>query len=1075
MKSHIINLNKIENIFIIWVILFILLFMLLAGYLVISNEEDNAVESQKVFLGNLNKRYAGDFQRNFNLLKVHGVSANRVVSKEISLWSALPSDKIKFRRGRDGAVRGFDEYSAFFLSSKNRLNNHIRLLAEKTGSIWKRIAPIITSDFLNFYFISKDNFIRIYPPKWSQEIEADHDFSGDIFYSVGTPEKNPNRVAVWTPVYYDSIWDKWMTSLIVPLYGSRGDFIGITGSDYILDDLFQKVESINRLEKWCSGFIFSMDGRIIIHSDYMKDILNRQVKMNESLPVTGLKDLQLKEFIEGIVNGRIKMGEVFTSGDRGNLKYFTALSIDDPKWYLALYTDKRRITGIYRSLRIKIFFILAMLGLIFILIFRKTLKSIILKRINRLSEAIEAFPDQNIDISVKTDKNDEIGILEKGFSSMYNSFNEKNENLKDEIQRRKRAEEEYKKSEEKFRSIFNLGHDAIIIHDSEGKILEVNKTMLRKYGVTRDEALKGDIQSFSSPENRFEILDQLWSNVLEEKPREIEWVAMRPVDRVTFNVRINFNKIIYEGKEAMVAIVRDITKCKEVEKKADEDREKLAITLRSIGDGVIATDNRERVEFLNYVCEELTGWSSDEAIGKPIGVIFNIFDEITRRKVETPVTRVIRTGKMVLLTENIILKSKNGSEYNIEDSAAPIIDSEGIMKGVVLVFRNITGRIKSEKELLKIAKLESLSLLAGGIAHDFNNLLAGLFGNISLAKKRIDPESRAYKNLESAEGVFHKASDLTKQLLTFAKEGEPIKSVSNIAKIIEESSMFALRGSSISLELDFPEDLMRAEVDSSQINQVISNLVINAKQAMPEGGRVSISAVNFDNSAKEMPVLGTTDYIKIIVRDEGIGIPRRYLEKIFDPYFTTKQDGNGLGLATVYSIIKKHNGLVTVNSEPGVGSTFTLYIPASKNTAGDEVIDSRKPESLPAINARVLVMDDDPVIINMLEEMLGDIGCSFRSVNDGVKAIEEYKKSIEEGSPYDIVIMDLTIKGGMGGKETVIKLKDDYPHARCIVSSGYSTDPVISNFSDYGFSGYVTKPYLIKELYSEISRVLSDE
>ncbi len=737
--------------------------------------------------------------------------------------------------------------------------------------------------------------------------------------------------------------------------------------------------------------------------------------------------------------------------------------------YLVISSEERS------SLESKIFFILGVLGIVLIIIIRKLFEKMIFKRISRLNEAVEAFTDQNMDVPVEVVKDDEIGVLERGFSYMRDAVNEKIGSLTDEIQRRKSAENEYKISQDKFRNIFNSGHHAIFIFDVDGRILDVNKTMLKMFGVTRDEALKGDIRSFSSPENRFDKMDEIWRSVLDDNPHELEWLAMRPGDRSTFDIEINLNKILYERRDAVLATVRDITQRKESEKKADEDREKFAITLRSIGDGVIATDIRERVEFLNYISEELTGWSSEEAAGRPISEIFHLIDEKTRVKVETPVTRVIRTGKMMLLSENVILKSKNGSEYNIADSAAPIMDSEGTLKGVVLVFRDVTGRIKSEQELLKIAKLESLGLLAGGIAHDFNNLLAGIFGNISLAKKRIDPQSRAFKNIESAEKVYERASDLTKQLLAFSRGGKPVMEVADIRKIIEESTRLALRGSSVRLELDFPENLMRAEVDTGQISQVISNLVINSKQAMPDGGRIRISAYNYDNSEKEMPVLERISYVKITVRDEGIGIPRKYLEKIFDPYFSTKQDGSGLGLATVLSIINKHKGLVTVNSEPGEGTTFTLYIPTSIQNRDEGVTADDKPDSLPPLDARVLVMDDDPVIVNVIEDMLQEIGCNSKCVNDGVKAIEEYKKMYEEGMAYDIVIMDLTIQGGMGGKEAVKKIKGEYPHVKCIVSSGYSTDPVISNFRDYGFSGHVTKPFLLKELYNEITRVLDNE
>jgi nitrogen-specific signal transduction histidine kinase/ActR/RegA family two-component response regulator len=386
---------------------------------------------------------------------------------------------------------------------------------------------------------------------------------------------------------------------------------------------------------------------------------------------------------------------------------------------------------------------------------------------------------------------------------------------------------------------------------------------------------------------------------------------------------------------------------------------------------------------------------------------------------------------------------------------------------------DITEHKRAEEGLQRIEKLESVGRLAGGIAHDFNNILTAILGNISLAERHIEPKGKAAERLLEAKKASVRAKGLTQQLLTFSRGGAPIKEVASIAELLEESALFALRGSDVKCEFSLPDDLWSIEIDRGQMSQVITNLVINADEAMPKGGLLAIRAKNTVIEREGvLPPLPEGDYVEITVEDYGVGIPKEHLGRIFDPYFTTKQKGTGLGLATTHSIIKNHGGCITVESEPGAGTTFHIYLPASKKPV------TKKEEVEEAVQAafpgrkRILVMDDEETIRDMLSNMLSTAGFEVELASDGKEAIERYEKAMELGQPFDAVIMDLTIPGGMGGKEAIKELIKIDPDVKAIVSSGYSTDPIMADAWKYGFSAVMTKPYSISEMENTLRRIL---
>ena len=412
-----------------------------------------------------------------------------------------------------------------------------------------------------------------------------------------------------------------------------------------------------------------------------------------------------------------------------------------------------------------------------------------------------------------------------------------------------------------------------------------------------------------------------------------------------------------------------------------------------------------------------------------------------------------RDGRQIIIEGNAICNFENGKPISTQ-----------------CIFRDVTEKKKLIEELIKAQKLESLGVLAGGIAHDFNNLLTAILGNISLAKMYANPQDIIYDYLHKTEKASIRAQGLTKQLLTFAKGGAPIKKVTPLTELIKDSTSFVLRGSKVKCDYRFGQDLWAVEADEGQLSQVAQNLVINASQAMPNGGTIIIEATNESLALDESSSLPPGNYIKLIFQDHGTGIPPEHISRIFDPYFSSKSTGTGLGLAISYSIIKNHGGIITVISELGQGTVFSILLPAILN----HVLRPEKEDNLQKIGARkILIMDDDQTVREIVTAMLTVIGCSVEEAGDGKEAIALYTKAQKDGVPFDSVIMDLTIPGGMGGKEAIAALLALDPKARVVVSSGYANDPIMANYKKYGFHGFLPKPFKMDDLNKVIATVIN--
>ncbi|MEW6527953.1 MAG: PAS domain S-box protein [Spirochaetota bacterium] len=613
-------------------------------------------------------------------------------------------------------------------------------------------------------------------------------------------------------------------------------------------------------------------------------------------------------------------------------------------------------------------------------------------------------------------------------------------------------------SEAKFRTLADSSPMAIMMYQDD-KFVYVNKAAEQISGYMFEEVAHLNFWFLVHPEDKEMLINkakqrQQGSQGLDSyefriisKNGQVKWVYVTSAT------------VQYRGRPAGLVSILDITDRKKAEADLFEEKEKLRITLQSIGDGVIATDIDGRVVIINEAAQKLTGYSQSEAEGKHLSDIFAIVHELSGKPLENPVNKVLSTGHVYELSNHTVLVAKDGTQRVIADSAAPIKDKAGTIIGVVLVFRDMTEKLQLIEQIQRAQKLESVGLLAAGIAHDFNNILEGVFGYIGLANAYVkDPNisdllTQALKSIQRAKG-------LTGQLLTFSKGGQPVKKVQSIIPLLNDTVQFAISGSNVNAQFHIDDNLDNAEFDYNQISQVIQNMVINSVQAMPMGGTITICAGNISFAEGEHPLL-QGDYIRVIIADQGVGIPKEVLPKIFDPFFTTKSLGQGLGLATSYSIIARHQGTIEVESEPGKGTTFYIYIPATKK----EPEEQQKVEERKVLKGgRVLVMDDEPMMRDIMVRFLEHLGFNAVVVDDGRDAIDLYIKEKESGAPFNALIFDMTVKGGLGGKEAIEEIRKMDKDILAFVMSGYHADPVLANPQNYGFNGGLCKPFTLEEL-----------
>lgn len=637
------------------------------------------------------------------------------------------------------------------------------------------------------------------------------------------------------------------------------------------------------------------------------------------------------------------------------------------------------------------------------------------------------------------------------------------------IDKKKRLENDLKKSEQLYQDLYDNDPDMYCSVDAKtAKIVKCNHTLANKLGYTKEEIIGQEIFNIYHPS----ILSQVRALFQQFKDTGIisnEYLILQKKDGGKIDVSLNVTSIYNELGEPILSrsAWRDISIQKQAEREAFQSSSRYQKLFENMIDGfayhkIILEDGKPiDYEFLiiNDAFTKITGITREMVIGKRV-------TEALPGIENDPADWIGVYGDIALNQTSNYFESKSESL-----GKTFLVHAYCPEKGYfVTIFTDISDQKKAEEDRLRYLKNESLSILAGGIAHDYNNLLVGILGNVTLMQLNNNLDSKLKNSLIEVEKATHRASDLTNQLLTFSKGGAPITNPESIKSIIDESISFVLRGSKCKSVIHYAEHLPIVEVDAGQISQLINNIVINADQSMPEGGKIKIEVITTSVFSGGNIPLKEGKYVKISIEDEGIGINENIIPRIFDPYFTTKATGSGLGLATSYSIVKRHNGYINVESEEGKGSKFLIYLPASDK---DKKIEIHDAQALDSFEGRILFLDDDKAIQNIMYDILNHLGFDVDLADDGNKVIELYTKSITENNPYTLVITDLTVPGGMGGKETLDRLLKIDPNVTAIVSSGYSNDPVLSDFENYGFKGRLIKPYGVDQIRQVISNCLN--
>ncbi len=628
---------------------------------------------------------------------------------------------------------------------------------------------------------------------------------------------------------------------------------------------------------------------------------------------------------------------------------------------------------------------------------------------------------------------------------------------------RKRAEQDLQLSEQELRSYFNSAGDAIYVIDlKRGRILDCNQQALLQLGYTRNEILQlstQDIEVLLKPDE----IEKVHQRVRPEKTILAEGVHKRK-DGSTFPVEIRLSPINSSQSQYSIAIVRDITGRKQAEVALRKSELRFR-TLFEYAPMAISLTRSGIILYSNQKMRELFGMSLEDSVG---GFITDYFAPSQREEREERIRRRLLGLPAPSEFESVGLR-KDGSEFLMDVGLKEIQLEDGPAN--LTFVTDITERKRAEEDRVVMSKLESTGILAGGIAHDYNNLLSVILGNLELIK--MSPlDGMTFPYLEAAEKAVLAARGLTRQLITFAKGGAPVKKKVALSGLLEEQVAFTLRGSPVGFNFSIPSDLWLTEVDETQIGQVIRNIALNAREAMPEGGMVSVTAENMVLKEPSDLSLPAGSYVKISISDQGGGIPKEILSKIFDPYYSTKQRGDqkgmGLGLTICHSVIQKHGGAIAGNSRTGEGTTFQIYLPALSEGLNEERAGSDRVTVL----GRILVMDDEALIRNMISAMLSRMDYEAVLVEDGVKAVEVYRQATAQGRPFDAVILDLTVPGGMGGVKTIQELIQINFPVKAIVLSGYDNDPVLQNYERHGFRGALTKPFLFNDLKEILSRVI---
>ena len=657
------------------------------------------------------------------------------------------------------------------------------------------------------------------------------------------------------------------------------------------------------------------------------------------------------------------------------------------------------------------------------------------------------------------------------------------ENLEIQIAQRTQSDAELRESREFLSSITTAAMDGIVMIDHEGVIRYWNPAARTIFGYTGEEVVgRGPFTFLIAPEQAEALLAEYraW-----QAGGAGSLVGRRFVSRgrrrsgEVFPMELAMAAVPRGEQLWACALLTDVT-----EREGNEERLRLfAAAVEAAAEGIFIVELDGRIIACNTAAGEQVGFECAELVGRNISQLHRDPADVTN----TIIPALQRVGRWA---GEITLVGRRGQTILLWLTASLVRDAKGSPIAIVGLTRDLADQKRLEDEHVRAQKLESVGVLAGGLAHDFNNLLTIILGNLDLARLFSGPDPEAAEALDHASEAALRAGDLTRQLITFSKGGQPVKRVGSIARMLRETALFAASGSNLACEFSIAENLPAVDFDEGQMRQVIHNFVQNAREAMPGGGTLKVSACAVKLAQGEIATLPAGNYLRLEFTDHGTGIAQEHLNRIFDPYFSTKEMGNvkgrGLGLAVSYSIVHNHGGAITAESLVGEGTTIAVYLPETTRAAEDQVedeedeeenepetapataapVDGREPESerLPEepLRGRVLIMDDEPLVLEMAGAAVRRLGYAVTLCHSGAETIVQYEVGLDSGRRFDAVILDLTLPGGIGGPETLARLRQIDPGVRAVLSSGYTDHPAVTDWAGAGFAAFIAKPYSIK-------------
>ncbi len=637
---------------------------------------------------------------------------------------------------------------------------------------------------------------------------------------------------------------------------------------------------------------------------------------------------------------------------------------------------------------------------------------------------------------------------------------------------RKQAERALREEEQRFR--LALGVNRLGVFDWNIQTGEVvwDESHARMFGLKLEE-FGGRLESFQKfihPSDLPRLAEDIQRSHLTSDLIRGDFRITRPDGEVRWIEWLG--QTIFDGPRParMVGVSRDATEERRARQRLKELDQFNTALVENTPAPIFATDRDGRHIVANRAWEKMFGMPRSEALGRTLDELFSTNDA---GRFQATNRQVFETGRTLNFEETV--QTAVGSRM-LQTHKFPVFDEDGLVGAVGGIAMDITALRQLQEEQIRNSKLEAVGRLAGGIAHDFNNLLVTILGNVSLTRQMLADDPRFDRRLETVERACRRAAGLTQQLLTFAKGGSPVRSATSLPELIQETVEFALLGTGIQPDYNFSEDLRNGHIDAGQIGQVFQNLTLNARDAMPDGGRIRVSALNV--SVRDSQWMTPGDYVRLTFEDTGVGMTETELKNLFEPYFTTKNTGTGLGLAVVQSIIKRHDGHIAVTSQKDQGTVFTIHLPASSGTADEAcppVVQKTDPDDSNFSGLRVLVMDDEADIRSFLEDCLASFGFQVTAVENGEAALEAFSEVRKNGRRFHLGIFDVTVRGGMGGLETLQKILRIDPTFRAIVASGFSSDGIVADFRSFGFRAALSKPFSIDDLRQAVLSVLGLE